>query len=187
MKSFLRYLVTENTKLEVPLLPAGAVTDARNQTMQVYNSLKPLSEPLVGFPEDQLFCQHMAGWINLNHMMSDSSAEIVNLLCRHLCCNCQYTQLSQGWHQMLVSVVRAAASSRSSEDISLPPLHVPTNVAQTRHIHSSPFERRKPGRFRASSSCRMIPCHHCPMQTSPQVCKCISALCHLPKLPARDF
>ncbi|CAL5222010.1 g4300 [Coccomyxa viridis] len=46
MKSFLRYLVTENTKLEVPLLPAGAVTDARNQTMQVYNSLKPLSEPL---------------------------------------------------------------------------------------------------------------------------------------------
>ncbi len=49
MKSFLRYLLTENTKLEVPLLPTANSTDARNEMMQDYYSLKPLSEPLVGF------------------------------------------------------------------------------------------------------------------------------------------
>ena len=49
IKSFLRFLVTEDAKLEMPVIVSDDnATDARQQTtVQAYHSIKPLPEPLV--------------------------------------------------------------------------------------------------------------------------------------------
>ena len=61
IKSFLRFLVTEDSKLEMPVSSDDSATDARHQTtVQEYYSVKPLSEPLVGSP--RVSCQHAFGF-----------------------------------------------------------------------------------------------------------------------------